>query len=238
MDDRWRPRSALRVRPTGRGAGNGSGDRVGRVRPLYGPAARGKGTGFALSKPNWIVTAKHVISGQPPHNRSSCCSRGPRPARPRPLRAPASRRGRAGGGGDTRCRAPFMPSQRGPISSELLYVGYQPSMSDRNAGRYIAFVRACIPTNARRADATATKRSSSSFRRLAASPAVREAPSWRPAAPSSVSWSTASRWRPAHDAGDLDIARARPPCPPNARGHGVRRCTRAPATSTGWRPSL
>ena len=106
-------------------------------------AARGTGTGFALSKPNWIVTARHVVSGQPL-------------AQPIQLRF--------GEGlvlparvlfehpqvdvavldviGDTRCRVPFMPSERGPISSGLFYVGYQPSMSDRNAGRYISFVRA------------------------------------------------------------------------------------------------
>jgi S1-C subfamily serine protease len=106
-------------------------------------SARGKGTGFALSKPNWFVTAKHVVSGQPLAQPIQLLfGEGlVLPARvlfvhPRLDVAVLEVVG------DTRCRAPFMPSQRGPISSELLYVGYQPSMSDRNAGRYIAFVRA------------------------------------------------------------------------------------------------
>ncbi len=106
-------------------------------------AARGKGTGFALSKPNWIVTAKHVVSGQPLAQPIQLLfGEGlVLPARvlfehPRVDVAVLEV------AGDTGCRAPFMPSPRGPISSELLYVGYQPSMSDGNAGRYIAFVRA------------------------------------------------------------------------------------------------
>jgi S1-C subfamily serine protease len=105
--------------------------------------ARGKGTGFALSKPNWIVTAKHVVSGQPLAQPIQLLfAEGlVLPARvlfehPRVDVAVLEVVG------DTRCRAPFMPSARGPISSELLYVGYQASMRDGNAGRYIAFVRA------------------------------------------------------------------------------------------------
>ena len=104
-------------------------------------ASRGTGTGFAFLKPNWIVTAKHVVSGQPL-------------AQPIPL---LFREGLALPArvlfehphvdlavlevvGNTRCRAPFMPGDRAPISSGLLCVGYKPSVSDRDAGRYTAFV--------------------------------------------------------------------------------------------------
>ena len=106
-------------------------------------SARGKGTGFALLKPNWIVTAKHVVSGQPLAQPIELLF-GEGLVLPASVLFVHPRLDVAvlEAVGDTRCRAPFMPSPRGPISSELLYVGYQPAMSDPNAGRSIAFVRA------------------------------------------------------------------------------------------------
>ena len=106
-------------------------------------AARGSGTGFALVKPNWIVTARHVVSGQPLaqpiqllFREGLALSAGVLFEHPQVDVAVLEVVG------DTPCRAPFMPGDRAPISSRLFCVGYRPSMSDRNAGRYISFVSA------------------------------------------------------------------------------------------------
>ena len=106
-------------------------------------AARGTGTGFALSKPNWIVTARHVVSGQPLAQPIQLLFGEGLVLPARVLfEHPQVDVAVLEVAGDTPCRAPFMPSERGPISSGLFCVGYQPSMSDGNAGRYISFVRA------------------------------------------------------------------------------------------------
>jgi S1-C subfamily serine protease len=106
-------------------------------------AARGSGTGFALLKPNWIVTARHVVSGQPLAQPIQLLFREGLARSARVLfEHPQVDVAVLEVVGDTPCRAPFMPGDRAPISSRLLCVGYRPSMSDRNAGRYISFVSA------------------------------------------------------------------------------------------------
>lgn len=106
-------------------------------------AARGTGTGFAFLKPNWIVTANHVVSGQPLAQPIQLLFREDLalPARV-VFEHPQVDLAVLEVVGATRCRAPFMPADRAPISSGLLCVGYKPSISDGNVGRYAAFVSA------------------------------------------------------------------------------------------------
>jgi S1-C subfamily serine protease len=92
-------------------------------------------------KPDWIVTARHVVSGQPlPQPIQLLFREGlSLPARvlfehPQVDLAVLEVLGK------TRCRAPFMPGDRAPLPSGLLCIGYKPSVSDKDAGRYTWFV--------------------------------------------------------------------------------------------------
>lgn len=106
-------------------------------------AARGTGTGFAFLKPNWIVTAKHVVSGQPLAQPIQLLFHEGLALPARVLfEHPQVDLAVLEVAGNTRCRAPFMPGDRAPISSGLLCVGYKPSVSDRDAGPYTWFVSA------------------------------------------------------------------------------------------------
>jgi len=103
-------------------------------------AARGTGTGFAFLKPDWIVTARHVVSGQPPAEPIQLLFRDgvALPARVL-LEHPQVDLAVLEVAGNTRCCAPFMPGDGASVSGGLLCVGYKPSVSDRDAGRYTTF---------------------------------------------------------------------------------------------------
>jgi S1-C subfamily serine protease len=104
-------------------------------------AARGTGTGFAFLKPTWIVTAKHVVSGQPPEQPIALLFReGPALTARVLFEHPQVDVAVLEVVGNTRCRAPFMPGHGAPIEGGLLCVGYKPSVSDRDVGRYTSFV--------------------------------------------------------------------------------------------------
>jgi S1-C subfamily serine protease len=103
-------------------------------------AARGTGSGFAFLKPSWIVTARHVVSGQPPAQPIQLLFRdgGALPARvlfehPQVDLAVLELVGRS------RCGAPLMPGDHAPDTVGLLCVGYKPSVSDRDAGGHAWF---------------------------------------------------------------------------------------------------
>ena len=100
-------------------------------------AARGTGTGFAFLTPSWIVTARHVVSGQPIAQPIQLLFREGLALPARVFFAhPQVDLAVLEVVGDTPCRAPFMPCDRAPISSGLLCVGYRPSTGDEDAGRY------------------------------------------------------------------------------------------------------
>ncbi|MGE0455334.1 MAG: serine protease [Vicinamibacteria bacterium] len=92
---------------------------------------RGTGTGFAFLRPGWIVTAKHVVAGQPPAE---------------PIRL-LFRQGLSLPGrvllshpqvdlavlellADDHRLAPFLPAERAPADGDLLCVGLKPAVSD------------------------------------------------------------------------------------------------------------
>ena len=100
-------------------------------------AARGTGIGFAFLKPYWIVTARHIVSGQPPRQPIQLLFRDGLALLARVLfEHPQVDLAVLAVDGNTRCRAPFMPGGRAPVAGGLLCVGYQPSVSDGDAGRY------------------------------------------------------------------------------------------------------
>lgn len=103
-------------------------------------AARGNGTGFAFLRPNWIVTAKHVVAGQPPSEPLRLLFRQGVSLPARVLFAhPRVDLAVLEVFGDTGCRAPLWPGDAEPAAG-LLCVGYKPSVSDKEAGRYTSFV--------------------------------------------------------------------------------------------------
>ena len=106
-------------------------------------AARGTGTGFAFLKPNWIVTARHVVSGQPLGQPIPLLFReGPAlPARVL-FEHPQVDLAVLEVVGNTRGRAPLMPGDPAPESSGVFCVGYQPSISHGIAGRHASVVSA------------------------------------------------------------------------------------------------
>jgi S1-C subfamily serine protease len=87
-------------------------------------AARGTGTGFAFLKPGWVVTAKHVVSGQPPTQPIQLVFReGPALSARVFLEHPRVDLAVLEVEGGTRCRAPFMPGDAAPPSGGLFCVG-------------------------------------------------------------------------------------------------------------------
>lgn len=104
-------------------------------------AARGNGTGFVFLKPNWVVTAKHVVADQHPSAPLRLLFREGLALPARLLFAhPQVDLAILEVLGDTRCRAPFLPGDRAPKAGGLLCVGYKPSISDKEAGQYTSFV--------------------------------------------------------------------------------------------------
>lgn len=106
-------------------------------------AARGTGTGFVFLKPNWIVTARHVVSGHVPARPIQLSFREglALPARV-VFEHPRVDLALLESVGDTPCRVPLIPSDGAPISRGLLCVGCKPSVGDRDAGRCTAVVSA------------------------------------------------------------------------------------------------
>jgi len=103
-------------------------------------AARGHGTGFAFLRPTWIVTAKHVVAGQPLSEPLRLLFRQGISLPARVLFAhPQVDLAVLEVLCDSPCRAPLLPGATAPAGS-LLCVGYKPSVSDKDAGRYTSFV--------------------------------------------------------------------------------------------------
>lgn len=101
---------------------------------------RGTGTGFAFIRPGWIVTAKHVVAGQPAAEPLRLAFRQgvSLPARvlfahPRVDLAVLELLG------DRPCRAPFLPEDRATAKGDPLCVGLKPSISGEETG-YAPFV--------------------------------------------------------------------------------------------------
>lgn len=104
-------------------------------------AARGTGTGFAFLKPDWVVTARHVVSGQPPAEPIQLLFRDgvALPARVL-LEHPQVDLAVLETAGHARCRAPLMPGDAASESIGLLCFGHKPSIIDGIAGRYATVV--------------------------------------------------------------------------------------------------
>src|SRR5262245_52632480 len=104
-------------------------------------SARGTGTGFAFLEPTWIVTAKHVVAGQPVSEplRLLFPQGLPLPARIllAPPRVDLALLEVLGG---SRRRVPLLPGDAAPGEGGLRCIGYKPSRSDQGAGRYTSFV--------------------------------------------------------------------------------------------------
>ncbi|HEY7509727.1 MAG TPA: serine protease, partial [Vicinamibacteria bacterium] len=102
--------------------------------------SRGNGTGFAFLSPRWIVTAKHVVTADPPTLPRAVFTQG-RPYSARLLFAdPRVDLAVLELLGEPPCRRPLMPADRTSEAAGLMCVGYKPSLGDRARGRYTTVV--------------------------------------------------------------------------------------------------
>jgi S1-C subfamily serine protease len=102
--------------------------------------ARGTGTGFAFLRPDWIVTAKHVVAA----DAAAPIALLFRPDLARPARLlfahPRLDLAVLEVIGEPTGRAPLRPDDRPLCADRLFCAGYKPSLSDPSSGRYTTFV--------------------------------------------------------------------------------------------------
>jgi len=101
---------------------------------------RGSGTGFAFQRPSWIVTAKHVVAGQPAAEPLRLLYRQGISLPARVLFAhPRVDLAVLEVLGDNPCRAPFLPGDRAATEGDLVCVGLRAPVRGEETG-YAPFV--------------------------------------------------------------------------------------------------
>lgn len=96
---------------------------------------RGTGTGFAFFRPGWIVTAKHVVAGQPPAEPLRLVFRQGISLPARVLFAhPRVDLAVLEVLGGSPCLTPFLPGGQATVEGDLLCVGLESSVVGEEAG--------------------------------------------------------------------------------------------------------